>query len=129
MSTSARFTSGTGPIAQGTDNTSRIKNNQYLNPAYAAIINVNPYASETLVNVAALTGALTINTGVGSASTAPYVGDKITFLFTSAGIQVVTFGTGMLSTGTLSTAAGKTANITFIFNGASWCESHRTITA
>lgn len=123
MSTIARFSS-----APGSDNTARILNHEYLTPAYAAAITINPTKSKTLVNVAALTGAITINAGVGSASSAPYVGDELVLLFTSAAIQVITFGTGFLSTGTLSTAAGKTANARFIFNGASWCEAGRTIT-
>lgn len=130
MSTKARFSNdNTTPIGLGIENTDRILTNSFQTPAYAASININTTASKTLVLVGALTGALSLTAGVGDGTNAPFVGDKMTFLFTSASIEVVTFGTGLLSTGTLSTAAGKTANITFIFNGASWCESHRAITA
>lgn len=124
MSTNARFSSW-----PGADNTDRLRDNQYLTPVYAATLTINPVKSSTLVNVGALTGAMTINLGAGTATTAPYVGDRIKFLFTSAASQIVTFGTNCLSTGTLTVAAGKTANITMMFNGASWCEECRTITA
>jgi len=124
MSTNARFSS-----AAGSDNTDRVRDNQYLTPAYAASLALLPVKSFTLVNVAPLTGAMSVTAGVGSASTPPYVGDRIKLLFSAAATQVVTFSTGFLSAGTLSVAAGKTANATFIFNGASWCEESRTITA
>lgn len=129
MSTSARFTSATGAIAQGTDNTDRILNNSFQAPVYATPLAVVTTAANTLVQVGALTGALTVTVGVGSSSTAPFVGDKMTFLFTAAADRVVTFSTGTLPTGTLTVLAGKTANISFIFNGAVWCESGRTVTA
>ena len=124
MSTNARFSS-----AAGSDNTDRVRDNQYLTPAYAASLALVPVKSFTLVNVAALTGAMSITAGVGAAATAPYVGDRIKLLFSAASTQVVTFSTGFLSTGTLSVTAGKTANATFIFNGASWCEEGRSVTA
>jgi len=128
MSTSSRFASGTDPISLGRDNTDRILNNQFIQPAFASTIAINPSNANTLVQLA-LTGACTISVGVGSASTAPYVGDKITFLFTAASTEIVTFGTGTLPTATLSVTGTKTASISFIFNGASWCETARSVTA
>ncbi len=129
MSTSARFTDNTGVINAGTDNTDRIKNNQYLNPAYATPLAVVPYCAETLIGPIALTGALTVTIGVGSSTTAPYVGDKVTFLFSAAADRIVTFSTGTLPTGTLTVLAGKTANASFMFNGTAWVETSRVVTA
>ena len=117
------------PLDQGVDRTSRIFDNDYLAPVYAATININPLKSSTVVQVGLLTGALTLNVGVGSASSAPYVGDKLKFLFTSTAGATVTFGTGSLVTAaTLIIPALKTANATFIFNGAAWVEECRSIT-
>jgi len=125
MSTKSRFSS-----APGSDNTDRIRDNEYLTPAYATTVTINPSKNKTLANFAALTGAMTINAGVGTASTAPYVGDEMKMLFTAATTQVVTFGTGILpSAATLSVTGTKTANVKFVFNGASWCEETRTVTA
>ncbi len=124
MSTVSRFQN-----IPSADNTARMRNNEYLTPAYAATIALNPNKSSTLVNVGALTGALTITLGVGTSSTAPFVGDKIQFLFTAAASQIVTFGAGTLPTATLTVLAGKTANVSFIFNGAAWCEQGRAVTA
>ena len=114
----------------GTNNTDEIRNNQFLTPAYAAAITVNPYTSFTLVQPGLLTGALTVNLGVGSASTAPYVGDVVECLFISdATGRTVTLGTGILATAaTIVIPASKTANVSFMFNGASWCEQSRAIT-
>jgi len=124
MSTLSRF-----PNVAGADNTDRIRNNEYLTPAYAATIALLPTKSRTLVNVAALTGALTVTMGVGTSTTAPYVGDEVIMLFTAAADRIVTFGTGTLPTATLTVLAAKTANVKFIFNGAAWCEVSRAVTA
>ena len=129
MSILARFTSATGPIAQGVENTDIIRDNQFLKPAFAATLNLVPTKSLTIVQPADLTGAVTINMAVGSAATAPFVADRLIAMFTSAPGAVITFGTGTLSAGTLIIPATKTANVTFVFYGAAWCESSRTITA
>ncbi len=130
MSILARFTSATGPIAQGTDNTDRVRDNAYSTPAYATPLQLNPSKSYTIFAPADLTGALTVNVGVGSASTAPYVGDAIQMIFKSTPGSTVTLGTGLLPvSGTIIIPATKTANIAFIFNGASWVETGRAITA
>jgi hypothetical protein len=130
MSTSARFNSGLGAINEGTDNTDRIRSNQFLAPAYATTIAIVPFAAYTLVQPATLTGVATVTIGVGSATTAPYVGDVITFLLVPDGTtRVVTFGTGTLPNGTLSVTTAKTASISFMFNGTAWQETGRTVTA
>lgn len=129
MATTARFPVISGAITQGTDNTDRILTNSFQTPAYAASIAVVTTAANTLIQVGALTGALSVTVGVGSSTTAPFVGDKMTFLFTAAADRVVTFSTGTLPTATLTVLAGKTANINFIFNGTAWCETGRAVTA
>lgn len=130
MSTSSRFAVGTGAIALGTDNTDRIKTNSYQTPAYASTIAIATTAAETVVQPAALTGAATITIGVGSATTAPYVGDTIKFLLVSdATTRTVTFGTGFAPNGTLAVTTAKYGSISFIFNGTNWQETGRTVTA
>lgn len=126
MGTTARFTG-----SAGTDNTDRRAYNDYQNPAYAASIAVTTKekASNTLVQVT-LTGALTLTIGVGSATTAPYVGDTVSFLIKSdASIRVVTFSTGFQPAGTLSTVASKTVSADFMFDGTGWQETGRAIQA
>lgn len=130
MSTNARFSSGSGPIAQGTDNTDRVRDNAYVAPAYAAVLALSPAKSYTIFAPADLSGALTVNVGVGSATTAPYVGDAIQMLFKSTPGATVTVGTGALPvSATIIIPAGKTANVAFIFNGAAWVETGRAVTA
>lgn len=126
MSTSARFTG-----LKNADNTGRREFNDYQNPAYATplAVTTKPNASFTLVQVGSLTGALSVTVGVGSSTTSPFVGDKIGFLFTAAADRIVTFSTGFLPNGTLTVLAGKTGNIFFMFNGAAWVETSRTVTA
>lgn len=126
MSTTARFTG-----AAAKDNTDRRAFNDYQNPTYAASIAVavKPNASNTLVQIT-LTGALTLTIGVGSATTAPYVGDTVKFLIKSdASIRVVTFSTGFQPAGTLSTVASKTVYASFMFDGTGWQETSRAIQA
>lgn len=129
MATLARISALKTAIGQGTDNSSRIFDNEYQIPAYAATLTIIPTKSSTVVNVGLLTGAMTVNVGVGSATTSPYVGDKMKFLFTSTAGATVTLGTGLLVTAaTVVIPALKTANLTFIFNGAAWVEEARAIT-
>lgn len=126
MSTSARFSG-----AKEADNTHRAYQEDYQAPVYAATIAlaIKPNAAKTLVAVA-LTGALTVTANVGSATTPPYLGDRIQFLFTPDGTsRVVTFGTGFLPTGTLSVTTAKYAQASFVFNGTSWIEESRAVTA
>jgi len=130
MATFARFSSGSGPIAQGTDNTDRVRDNAYVAPVYAAVLALIPSKSFTLFAPADLSGALTVNVGVGSANTAPYVGDAIQMIFKSTPGATVTVGTGALPvSATIIIPAGKTANIALIFNGAAWVETGRAVTA
>jgi len=126
MSTSPRFSG-----AAGKDNTDRLAFNDYQNPAYAASIAlaIKPNATKTTVQIT-LTGALTLTIGVGSATTAPYVGDEVLILVKSdASIRVVTFSTGFQPAGTLSTVASKTVAASFVFDGTGWQETGRAIQA
>ena len=126
MSTTARFTG-----LKGKDNTDRVAFNDYQNPSYAASIAIatKPHATSTLVQIT-LAGALTLTIGVGSATTAPMVGDTVRFLIKSdASIRVVTFSTGFQPAGALSTVANKTVSASFEFDGTGWQETGRAIQA
>lgn len=128
--TISRFTNNTGAINMGTDNTDRIRNNQYQTPAFASTIALVVNSSYTLIKPATLTGAVTLTANVGSATVPPYVGDRIDFLFTPDGTsRVVTFGTGFLPTATLSVTTAKFATASFMFDGAAWLELGRAVTA
>lgn len=121
MSTSARFTG-----AKNTDNTGRAVQQDYQTPAFASTLTITalPNAAKTLVAPGLLTGAITINISVGSSSTPPYVGDEMTFLFTSTAGETVTWGTGIsANAATLVVAAGKKGRASFTFDGATWVGS------
>lgn len=129
MSTSARFNDGLSTFP-GLDNTDRIRNNAFLQPAYTSTIAIVPQTSYILVKPATLTGAVTFTIGVGSTTTPPYVGDKVEFLLVSDGTtRTATFGTGFTSTGTLAVTTAKYASISFMFNGTNWQEVGRVVTA
>jgi hypothetical protein len=117
------------------DNTFSTLMGDYQSPAYAATIalTIKSKASKTIVQPATLTGAVTFTANVGDDTAddvAPYVGDEIIFLLVSDGTtRTATFGTGFLPNGTLAVTTAKFASIRFIFNGASWIEMSRTVTA
>lgn len=122
MATTARYTNNIGPINQGTDKTDRIFTNQFLQPVYAATLSIVPKESHTLVQPATLTGNVTINIGVGTSTTAPFVGDTIEFLFTPDGsTRTVTWGTGIQPTAaTFAVTTAKLGYAKFVFNGTAW---------
>jgi hypothetical protein len=125
--TTARFTG-----AKNADNTGQALSLGFQSVAYGATIalTTKPFEAYTLVQVAQLTGALTMTAGVGSSTTPPFVGDEIQILFSAdATNRVVTFSTGFLTSGTMTVSASKTATIRFIFNGTAWQEMGRTVTA
>ena len=97
-------------------------------PAYAATIEVtDQYASRHIVSPAQLTGALTLN---ATAVTKAIVSDEYVFHFSTDGTQrVVTFGTNILSSGTITIPASKTATARGFFNGTSICITGREISA
>lgn len=116
-----RFTPGTNQ-----DNTLRTVTQDYQNPAYAASIAIKTSQAYTLVNVQQLTGALTLTANVSN----PFIGDELEFLFAADGTQrVVTFGTGLASSGTLTIALNKYGSAKFVFNGTTWVERSRAATA
>jgi hypothetical protein len=130
MATTARYNNNTGVINQGRDNTDRIRNNDFQEPAFAATIAIKAFASYTLIKPATLTGVVTFSANVGDASNGPFVGDRMEFLFTPDGTsRVVTFGTGFLPTATLSVTTAKQAYIGFVFNGTGWIETGRAVNA
>lgn len=121
MNTS-RFQSGAGK-----DNTSRILNNEFQNPTYAASIALVLNKANTVVKIA-LTGALTLTAGVGTSTTPPNIGDTLTVLLAADGsARIVTFSTGIVPDGTLTVAASKKATAAFMFDGVAWLETARTI--
>jgi hypothetical protein len=130
MSTKARFTNNVGAFNQGTDNTDRVRNNEFLDPVFAATIALKPKASYTLVKPGVLTGALTMTADVGSGANdaPPFVGDKIEAMFTAdATGRTVTFGTGFVPNGALVVAISKKATASFMFDGAAWLETGRVL--
>jgi hypothetical protein len=97
-------------------------------PAYAATIEVtDQYASRHIVTPAQLTGALTLN---ATNVTKAIVGDEYVFHFSTDGTQrIVTFGTNILSSGTITIPANKTATARGFFNGTAICITGREISA
>lgn len=96
--------------------------------AYAAAIEVTDVAAKHhIVAPAQLTGALTLN---ATAVTQHLLGDEFVFHFSTDGTQrIVTFGTNILSSGTVTIPANKTATARGFFNGTSICISGREISA
>ncbi len=119
MSTSARFTG-----AKNTENTDRGLQRDYQTIATAATINLAtiPNAAYTLFNVALATATPTINIGVGTSTTPPYVGDRLEMIITpDATTGVITWGTGWIpAASTLSATASKITIVSAIFNGTGW---------
>lgn len=97
-------------------------------PAYAAAIAItDQFARLHYFTPAQLTGALTVN---ATAVTKWVVGDEIIFHFSTDGTQrIVTFGTNILSSGTITIPANKTATARGWFNGTSICITNREISA
>lgn len=126
MSTSYRFTG-----AKNNDNTDRLVKRDSQTLAYAASVAcvVSPYASKTLFTMT-LAGALTLTINVGTSTTPPMVGDEVDFIILSdSSIRVITFSTGFLPAGTLTTVASKSVTASFRFNGTAWLETSRSIQA
>lgn len=128
MSTSFRF-----PGTKNTENTLRAAQQDAQDAiAYAASVALatKPNAANTIFRIAQATGALSLTIGVGTSTTAPFVGDTIEILLSSdATGRVVTFSTGFAGAGTLTMIASKKAYIAFIFDGAAWVEQGRSIGA
>lgn len=124
MSTSSRFIPGANQ-----DITGRVATNDYKNPVYAATINLVCRQNRTVFQPGQLTGALTLNVSVGSATTAPYVGDVLICIFAGdATSRTVTFGTGLVVTAsTLVITISKKAYAEFVFDGVAWIETSRSV--
>jgi len=125
MATTVRFGSWTND-----NNTGSTITQEYQAPAYAATLSIVPTQQMTLLAPGQLTGALTVNVGVGTATTPPNVGDSLEMLFGSdASSRTVTFGTGLAVTAsTLVIPGTKYGTINFTFNGTIWVEICRSIT-
>jgi len=106
------------------DNTYRVLNNGYVNPAYAATLAYTPIHHNTIYKPAALTGAVTVNLTVTQCN----VGDMFTYIASASGAsRITTFGTGFVSAGTLTAADGKSVTAKFIFNGTAFVELSRFV--
>ena len=96
--------------------------------AYAASIEVTDQPAKVhIVTPAQLTGALTLN---ATAVTKHKAGDLFYFHFSNDGTErVVTFGTNILSSGTITIPISKTATAWGFFNGTKICIGGREISA
>lgn len=103
----------------------RISQSYNLIAAGTATLSAAPKGWHTLYSAtAAMTSALTIN----SVTTNAQLGDQLVFLFLAdATPRVVTFGTDMISAGTLTVAASKRGSATFVFDGVKFVETGRLV--
>lgn len=127
MSTAVRL-----GVGNSQDNTGRAISFDWQEVAYAASVAITTKQgiSNTTVRIAQATGALSLTVGVGSATTDPQAGDKLTILASSDGTgRVITFSTGFASAGTLTMVASKKATAEFVFDGTAWVELNRSIGA
>jgi hypothetical protein len=89
-------------------------------------MSIAPKAQYSTFNFAQLTGAATVNAVV----TDQNIGDEAVLLFAADGTQrIVTLGTNILSSGTLTIPASKTASVTLVFDGTNFRCMCREITA
>ncbi len=122
MPNSSRFT---GAVTSN-DKTGASMRIDSQSKTYAASIAVTTKADITTVVVGQLTGALTLTIG----TTYPYIGDTVHYLFSVDGTnRTVTFGTGHQPSATLALTASKYGSATFMFNGTTWIEVGRAVTA
>lgn len=95
-------------------------------PAYAATLSVTTSKVSTVVIPGQLTGALTINMVL----TGAVAGDSLRFAFSADGTdRVVTFGTGLKSSGTLTVAASKFGAAEFLYDGTEFVQIAASATA
>lgn len=126
----AAITSLTEYSAANDNNTFASKGVKAFTQAYAAtsIPSFKSGAKEQHVCYAQLTGAMTINCSTVLTGFRQF--DVVHFHFNSDGTgRVITFGTGMTSSGTLTMVASKDATATFIFDGVALKEVSRAIGA
>jgi hypothetical protein len=105
-------------------------------PLYSTNTQTNPtYASAiTLDTTAANTFFLTTTSAVGNTTLTPGTinpqGHQIQILIAgdASAVRTITFGTGFLTTGTLSTVQSKTVVIDLTSNGTAYVETGRTTT-
>jgi len=120
MPNSLRFIAGAGQ-----DKTLRTVTQDAKQVPYAATIALIPVEQYNLIQVAQLTGALTLTANVSNL----FIGDIVRVLFSADGTnRVVTLGTGFSSAGTITVTASKFAYADFIFNGTALQEMGRAIT-
>lgn len=107
------------------DKTARNITYSYSAPVYGATLAIVPKEALNLIIPGTLTGAMTVNATL----TGLQIADRLVMVFTADGTnRVVTFGTGMVSSGTLTVTASKKATVEFIFDDVALVETNRTIT-
>jgi len=128
MSTTVRI--GSGSSKDNTGSVLQFENQGTKAYSASVAITTSQNVSNTLVTIGQATGALALTVGVGTSTTDPQVGDRLTILMSSdATGRVVTFSTGFASSGTLTMVASKKASAQFIFDGVAWVETNRAIGA
>lgn len=85
-------------------------------PVYAASYTPDPYNGEVVLMT--LTGAITVN----NPTTAPYPGQRMTFVFVqdATGGRVVTWGSLFKQNWTPTTTASRRNTISFVYDGTNW---------
>lgn len=95
-------------------------------PAYTATLALTPAAGANKYIVGQLTGAMTINV----TTTNMVAGDITHFVFSADGTnRVVTFGTAMKTSGTMTVVASKFGGVSFMYDGTQMVALGREITA
>jgi len=115
MATAITMTVGTD---EADNNTYASKGRKALNQAYEtpSIPLLKTGALHQIVSYAQLTGAMTINASTVLSQLTQ--GDEVTFFFEADGTErVVTFGTGFLSSGTVTVPIDKGATVRAIYDG------------
>ena len=124
QSTSPRW--GGGPPTN--DNTGRVLTYSFAKTIAntSAVLYQQPNAFVTILKIDSLRHALTDSLSIKNA----YVGDQVEFVFAADSLaagRVVTFGSHIKSTGTLTVTKNKKATACFIFDGVAWVEIRRAI--
>lgn len=93
-------------------------------PDFATTLSIAPDQINNFIDFGTLTDALTINADTTSSSKF----DRLTLIFLDDGSgRIITFGTDLNVTGTLTLTASGKASIEFLCDGLEWIETNRTI--
>ena len=100
--------------------------NTQMNPTYASSITLDTTAANNFF----ITTTSAVGNATLTAGTINPQGQQIQIVITgdATAVRTITFGTGFLSQGTLSTVQSKTVVIDFTSNGTAYIETGRTTT-